>query len=261
MSDRTSVGFLAFTVLLLCLRAGTAAELPHGFVYLRDIAPLIIQDIRYFGSANFVGRQVKGYEAPECILTDKAATALKKAQETLRDKGLGLKVLDCYRPARAVADFVAWSKEGGGDESTKGYYYPTLPKRRLFELGYVASRSGHSSGSTVDVTLAPLFAPSEGLADRRPNGPCFRTSVYLQGTKDMGSDFDCFHPQSHFSAEGISNEARRNRDLLRQAMTAAGFLPLEKEWWHFRLANEPFEGRSFDFPITPRKSGPPSDIR
>lgn len=247
-------GGLGLAAALVKLGAVAAAELPDGFVYLRDVEPLIVQDIRYFGAGNFVGRPVKGYAAPECVLTEKAASALKKAHEKLRHKSLGLKVLDCYRPARAVADFMAWSKEIGG-ESAKGYYHPTLEKRRLFELGYVASRSGHSSGSTVDVTLVPLCAPSEEAADRRPDGLCFRTSVYLQGPIDMGSDFDCFHPRSHFSASGISKEARRNRDLLRQAMTAAGFLSFENEWWHFRLANEPFPGRSFDFPITPRNSG------
>jgi D-alanyl-D-alanine dipeptidase len=248
-----------FAVVLgaIAAHAASRAEMPRGFVYLRDVAPDIAQDIRYAGPENFVGRKVKGYEAAECVLTKQAAEAVKRAHEKLHAKGFGLKVLDCYRPVRAVEDFVDWADDGS--QRTKAYYYPTLRKGSLFSLNFISSRSRHSAGSTVDLTLVPFPAASPSSAEGKPtvptpDGPCFKTSVYLQGPLDMGSDFDCFHPKSHFHSEDISAAARTNRDTLRAAMREEGFFPMATEWWHYTLRDEPFEGRRFDFPIVPRPS-------
>ena len=258
MAARGLASLLAVVLGSIAAHAASRGEMPRGFVYLRDVAPDIAQDIRYFGTENFVGRTVKGYEAGECVLTAEAAAALKRAHETLHAKGFGLKVLDCYRPARAVEDFVEWADEPG-DQRTKAYYYPTLAKSRLFSLNFISSRSRHSAGSTVDLTLVPFPAPAAVSpepkpAELKPDGPCFQTSVYLQGPLDMGSDFDCFHPKSHFHSDSISAAARANRDTLRSAMREEGFAPMATEWWHFQLRDAPYEGRRFDFPIVPRSS-------
>jgi D-alanyl-D-alanine dipeptidase len=237
----------------IAAHAASRERMPRDFVYLRDVAPDIAQDIRYAGAENFTGHKVKGYDAAECVLTAPAAAALKRAHEKLHAKGFGLKVLDCYRPARAVEEFVDWADESG-DQRTKPYYYPTLAKGSLFSHNYISSRSRHSSGSTVDLTLVPFPAPAPPLPEAKPDGPCFKTSVYLQGPLDMGSDFDCFHPKSHFHSESISSAARANRDTLREAMRDEGFFPMATEWWHFTLRDEPYEGRRFDFPIKPRES-------
>jgi D-alanyl-D-alanine dipeptidase len=143
--------------------AGAEGEMPSRFVYLRDIDPTVLQDIRYAGPRNFTGHPVPGYAAPECVLAREAAEALKAVQTALRAKHLMLKVYDCYRPARAVAAFVAWAKEPD-DPQAKAIYYPALPKQELFP-GYIATRSGHSRGATMDLTLVPLEAVSGGVEE------------------------------------------------------------------------------------------------
>lgn len=203
--------------------------LPRGFARLADVAPGVAQDIRYASDRNFVGRAVEGY-APgaSCVLTKPAAEALKRASELL-PPGLRLLVWDCYRPERAVRDFVRWAgSEGdasGGGARAKALYYPEHASRKeLFRLGYVADRrSGHSRGSTVDLTV-------EGL--------------------DMGTGFDEFTERSHTASHLVSPEARANRALLLRVMLAAGFVNYEREWWHFTLEREPFPDTYFDFPVT-----------
>lgn len=226
------------------------APLPAGFVYLRDVDSSIAQDIRYAGPHNFVGRPIAGYEAAECVLTKQAAMALKAAQQTLAGRGLSLLVWDCYRPIRAVAAFMRWIDES--DARMKAEFYPTTDKRDLVARGYIATRSAHSRGSAVDVGLAPAGLNRVPAWDpAQPLQPCTAPKGvrFDDGTIDLGTGFDCFDARAHFADPGIGEPARANRALLREIMVRHGFRPYEGEWWHFRLAAEPYPRRAFDFPI------------
>jgi len=198
-----------------------------GFVDVATRIPDLAVDLRYFGTNNFVGDKIDGYERPRCLLSAPAAKALATVQDNLAKQGLGLKAFDCYRPQRAVAHFVRWAQDLG-DTRRKGDFYPEVEKRDLFQEGYIAERSGHSRGSTLDLTLV-----------RRADGR----------ELDMGSPFDFFSPNSWPSDKSVSAQARANRALLTDAMTRHGFKPYDKEWWHFTLANEPFPDTYFDFPV------------
>jgi zinc D-Ala-D-Ala dipeptidase len=200
---------------------------PPGFVDAATVAPGLVVEMRYAGARNFVGRPIEGYEAPRCLLSEPAAAALAGVQRTLAASGRGLKVYDCYRPARAVADFAVWARDLD-DQATKPEYYPNVDKDQLFALGYIAERSGHSRGSTVDVTLIDLPTGAE---------------------LDMGTAYDLFDPRSWPSDTSVSVEARSNRSALQAAMIAHGFRPLREEWWHFTLENEPYPDTYFDFPV------------
>lgn len=246
--------FVCLVGALACvLASGAAAQptMPREFVYLRDVDPSIRQDIRYAGSHNFVGRSVAGYAAAECVLTAKAAEALKRVQAALSPRGFSLIVWDCYRPARAVADFMRWTKDG--DTRTKAEFYPRLEKNSLVALGYIAARSTHSSGSSVDlgfVSVAPAAQPP-AIFCAPANPPDGGGNVV-----DVGTAFDCFDERAHFASRAIGAAAQENRALLRSVMAENGFAPYEREWWHFRLIDEPFRGRVFDFPIVPHPRGP-----
>lgn len=222
--------------------------MPEGFVYLSDIDPTIKQEMRYAGSRNFLGRPADGYQAGECILTRDAAHALEAAQKSLKQRNLSLKVYDCYRPARAVADFLKWSKEAKGEKAA-AQFHPTLAKRDLLRLGYIAKKSGHSRGSSVDLTIVGAI-PERPVADGQP---CHRPNTG-DAALDFGTDFDCFHPLSHTDNPAIKGDARKNRALLAETMTASGFDNYRREWWHFTLRREPFPKTYFDFPIVPRKA-------
>lgn len=201
--------------------------IPHGFVDVSTIIDDLVVEMRYFGTDNFVGRPIDGYEAPRCILTLEAAEALATVQARLAPFGLGLKVYDCYRPAQAVAHFARWAQDPA-DVLRKDDYYPEVDKRDLFALGYIAERSGHSRGSTVDLTIV-------NKAD---------------GTElDMGTGFDLFSTLSWPDEPSMTAQQRANRLLLQELMLSAGFNFYEMEWWHFTLANEPFPDTYFDFPI------------
>jgi D-alanyl-D-alanine dipeptidase len=193
------------------------------------VAPSVRQSIRYAGSANFVGAPVDGYRAPRCWLTEPAARALERAQAEAKALGLTLLVFDCYRPQRAVRQFMRWAADDA-DQRTKEAYYPRVSKADLVPQGYVAEPSGHSRGSTVDVTLAR--ACGEQVAPL-----------------DMGSSFDFFDPRSHYSSEEVTPVQRTNRRQLRELMERYGFRGYEPEWWHFTLADEPYPRRYFDVPI------------
>jgi D-alanyl-D-alanine dipeptidase len=221
----------ALTILLPLLPAAAAAEaaMPASFVDAAAVVPGLVVDMRYFGAGNFVGARIDGYERPRCLLTGRAATALAAVQADLGHQGLGLKVFDCYRPARAVAHFVRWARDRD-DHVGKAEFYPDVDKRQLFRLGYIAARSGHSRGSTVDLTLVR----------HGPAGP---------QQLDMGTRFDFFGPQAWPSAKGVGEQARANRMLLATAMRRRGFIPYHREWWHFTLAKEPFPQTYFDFPV------------
>ncbi|WP_299675437.1 M15 family metallopeptidase [uncultured Tenacibaculum sp.] len=202
-------------------------ELPKGFSYIKDIAPSIQQELRYCYTNNFVGTSVEGYEEPILITSTKAALALKKVQDQLIKKGLSLKIFDAYRPQRAVNHFGRWARTPK-DTLTKQQFYPKLNKRNLFKLGYISSRSGHSRGSSIDLTIVNL-----------------KTNKEL----DMGGPYDFFGKVSHVFYKNITKKQKENRMLLRNVMLANGFKPYSYEWWHFTLRNEPFPKTYFDFPI------------
>ncbi|MCD8553972.1 M15 family metallopeptidase [Seleniivibrio sp.] len=236
---------------LLILSASVCFALPDGFVYLRDIAPDVAHDIRYFGYHNFVGANVDGYEEPECVLTVQAAQALKKVQAELVAKGLSLKVYDCYRPQSAVDHFARWA-EDLQDTKTKAEFYPDEPKETLFVRGFIAHKSGHSRGSTVDLTVIPLnskpkenFIPFRNL--RRCDAPAEKR--FGDNSLDMGTGFDCFSPLSATDNPEITKQQRKNRYILKNAMEKQGFYNYSKEWWHYTLKNEPFKDNYFNFPL------------
>ena len=212
------------------MTACASAPLPmdrSGFVDAAAIVPELVVDMRYFGEENFVGRRIDGYEAPVCLLTNEAAAGLARVQAKLAPFGLGLKVFDCYRPSQAVADLVAWAKDPA-DQKRKDIQYPNVDKSRLFELGYIAEKSGHSRGSTVDLTLVDLTSRAE---------------------IDMGSGYDLFDTKSWPSDPTVGSQARANRLALQAAMTGEGFRPLKEEWWHFTLNSEPYPETYFDFVV------------
>lgn len=207
--------------------AGVIARDVYAFDDAGAVIPGLVIEMRYFGSENFVGRPIAGYEAPICLLTREAVKSLAAVQERLNSLGLGLKVYDCYRPKRAVDDFAAWARDPK-DQGRKADYYPAIDKSKLFDLGYIAERSGHSRGSTLDVTMINLRSGAE---------------------VDMGSPYDLFDPISWPASTAISNAARANRMLLQDTMIKAGFRPLKEEWWHFTLNDEPYPETYFDFVV------------
>ena len=199
-----------------------------GFVVLADYVPSIIQEIRYHSTYNFVGDRIDGYEEPGALITREAARALKDVSNEMAVRGLRLKVFDAYRPARAVKHFVLWGIEDL-DLRMKPFFYPDLDKTDLFSKGYIASRSSHSRGSTVDLTLLDMMTGKE---------------------LDMGSPFDMFSEVSHPDYKGITKEQYTNRMLLRNIMMRKGFEPIDCEWWHFTLKDEPYPDTYFDFPVS-----------
>jgi D-alanyl-D-alanine dipeptidase len=220
---------IVLSVLLIALVATPvlAYALPEGFVYVTDVIETAQLDIRYYSGYNFVGTRINGYNAPTAILTVEAAEALKKAADILDEQGYYIKVFDAYRPVRAVEHFVLWAQDLD-DQKMKAEFYPEVDKALLFDLGYIALRSGHSRGSVVDLTLVYKDTLDE---------------------VDMGSSFDFFGPISHHGTDLITPEQEANRNILRDAMVAAGFEPYPEEWWHYRLIDEPYTDTYFDFPV------------
>lgn len=198
------------------------------FVLLTDVVPDAILEIRYYSTYNFVGDRIDGYEQPTAILTKEAASALKEVSDELEQKGYRLKIYDAYRPQQAVDNFVDWA-EDVDDTRMKEYFYPDLDKSVLFEQDYIANHSGHSRGSTVDLTLFDMETEKE---------------------LDMGGTFDYFGEQSHPDYKNITKEQYNNRMILRQAMLDHGFKPIDSEWWHFTLENEPYPDTYFIFPVS-----------
>ena len=232
--------------------AAAVSALPRGFVYLRDVDPTIHQDIRYAGSHNFVGRPINGYLAAECVLSEPAAKALAAVQKLLADRKLSLIVWDCYRPMRAVDDFWRWSKDPSHLEM-KAEFYPRIDKARLFALGYIARRSGHSRGSTVDLGIVPADLSSTPPPNpAQPLKACTarKGERFEDGTIDFGTGYDCLDVMANTSAK-VDATARSSRQTLKAAMQGVGFRPYVREWWHFQLDNEPFD-HGFDFEVTPR---------
>ncbi|MBQ5995021.1 MAG: M15 family metallopeptidase [Clostridia bacterium] len=199
-----------------------------GFVLLSDYIPGIVQEIRYFSTYNFVGDRIDGYEEPCSLLTLQAARALKSVSNEAAVMGYRLKIFDTYRPARAVKHFVLWGIDDL-DTKMKPFFYPDLQKQDLFAQGYIASKSSHSRGSTVDLTLLDMSTGKE---------------------LDMGSPFDFFSEVSHPDYKGVTDEQYDNRMSLRKIMVRSGFVPIDCEWWHFTLEDEPFPDTYFDFPVS-----------
>lgn len=197
------------------------------FVLLSEYVPDAILEIRYYSTYNFVGDRIDGYEEPVALLTKEAATALKAVSDDLKSKGYRLKIYDAYRPQKAVTHFMNWAKDLD-DTRMKEYFYPDLDKSVLFDQGYIAEKSGHSRGSTVDLTLFDMETEKE---------------------VDMGGTFDFFGELSHPDYENITEEQYNNRMILREAMIAHGFKPLSTEWWHFTLKDEPYPDTYFTFPV------------
>lgn len=250
MASRSIVRHLSGLIVAACAGPALGAEvMPADFVYLRDIDPTIQQDIRYAGSGNFIGKPVPGYDAAECVLVRQAAEALKEVQARVGAKGLGLKVYDCYRPARAVAAFVDWAKAPDDPEAKAGYY-PNLPKDALFP-DYIATRSGHSRGATVDLTLVPSEKGAPASIGNGTPQACTapQNGQAPDGSLAMGTTFDCFDTKANVGAPGLSAREQENRETLRAAMQAQGFKSYPPEWWHFTLENEPYPDTFFDFPI------------
>lgn len=228
---------------------------PAEFVALSDIDPTILQEMRYFTPHNFVGVRINGYGQPLCILTRPAAEALHKAQVTLVAQGYSLKVYDCYRPQRAVDHFVAWA-EDLDDEAMKAEFYPDVDKSRLFLDGYIAAKSGHSRGSTTDLTIVKLPAvPTRPYRPGEPLVPCYAPQAerFPDNSVDMGTGFDCFDTLSHTLDPRIQGEQLKNRLLLKNTLEDLGFVNLAEEWWHYTYKPELFPDTYFDFPVS-RKS-------
>jgi len=229
-----------------------AEEMANGFVYLRDVDPTIIQDMRYAGANNFVGRPLRGYDAAECVVKREVGALLKSVQEELALQGLSLKMFDCYRPTRAVADMVAWSRDGRETPAQKRYN-PSFSKADLFRLGYIATHSGHSTGAALDLTLVDLKADNSAVFDpAREYGDC-TANVNLRapdGSVDMGTGYDCSDVKSHTSAKSITAAQRRWREKLVLVMARRGFVNYSKEWWHFSLPG--VSRQAYDFPISRR---------
>jgi D-alanyl-D-alanine dipeptidase len=243
---------LVLMILLLPAPALASSGLPRGFVYLRDMDPTIVQDIRYAGSHNFVGRPIRGYLAAECILSEPAANALEAVQRKLAAKKLSLIVWDCYRPKRAVDDFLRWSRDPAHTEM-KAEFYPRTDKKNLFALGYLASRSAHSRGSTVDLGIIPGTVSSMPPPDPpQPLKACTspKGERFEDGTIDFGTGYDCLDALGSTSNAVVGEVALHNRQTLKSLMKAAGFRPYAREWWHFELVNEPFKGDGFDFEVS-----------
>jgi len=197
------------------------------FVLISEAVPDVILEIRYYSTYNFVGDRIDGYEQPVALLTKEAAAKLKEVSDYVISKGYRLKIYDAYRPQKAVTNFVNWSKDPN-DVRMKQYFYPELQKDVLFPQGYIAEHSGHSRGSTVDLTLFDMNTEKE---------------------VDMGGTFDYFGELSHPDYRGITDEQYNNRMILREAMLSHGFKPLTEEWWHFTLENEPYPDTYFTFPV------------
>jgi D-alanyl-D-alanine dipeptidase len=227
-----------------------ARELPSGLVYLRDVDPSIIQEMRYAGIDNFTGGRLPGYDAGECVLRRDVALALQKVQADLARQHLSLKTYDCYRPTRAVAAMARWA-QSPEDRRTKRFY-PTLDKRTLFS-GYISSRSAHSTGTAVDLTLVRVpAAPPPPFDSRAAFGPCTGTAAQRapDSSLDMGTSFDCFNNKSHTASGAITAEQMRARGVLLTAMRAQGFKNYFREWWHFSFGRP---AQAYDFPIVPRE--------
>ncbi|MBZ4321189.1 M15 family metallopeptidase [Streptomyces huiliensis] len=231
---------------------------PPEFVALRDVDPTILQEMRYLTRHNFTGERIDGYRQPLCVVTRDAAAALRRAQRSFLRQGYSLKVYDCYRPQRAVDHFVRWAKDLD-DQRMKAEFYPRVDKTRLFDDGYIAAKSGHSRGSTVDITLVRLPAlPTRPYHPGEPLKPCYgpQRDRFPDNSLDMGTGFDCFDTLSHTLDPRVVGRQRAHRLLLKNGLEKAGFRNLPEEWWHYTYQPETFPDTYFDFPVSRRSLRP-----
>lgn len=231
MFRKTFIGVLAVLILFVTpvsAQKSTAPDDSSGFVNLSEVVPDIIMEVRYHSTYNFVGERIDGYEVPCVLMTREAAAALKAVSDDLKAKGYRLKVYDAYRPQMAVDHFMRWAENN--DTSMKKYFYPKIAKDRIIPEGYVDRKSGHSRGSTIDLTLFDMKTGKE---------------------VDMGGTFDYFGELSHPDYKKITKAQYKNRMILRDAMIKYGFKPLATEWWHFTLKDEPYPDIYFTFPVRP----------
>jgi D-alanyl-D-alanine dipeptidase len=237
--------------LAACSTFGMSGTPERNLVDVRTLDSTIVVEARYYAAHNFMGRPVAGYEADKCLLMREAAEALARVQAEVRAYGLGVKAYDCYRPQRAVADFAAWARDPT-DTRMKAEFYPDIDKSTLFELGYIAERSGHSRGSTIDLTLIPLPPPVQDLyreGDVLVRCTAVAGERFRDNSLDMGTGYDCFSELSHTANPRVGALAQRNRLLLKSVMEKHGFTNYAQEWWHFTLVDEPYPDRYFDVPV------------
>lgn len=225
------------------------SALPQGFVYLTDVDPAVIENVRYATNQNFLGRVVPGYTSKRVVCTKEAAIALKAAHGDLQQQGYRLVIYDGYRPQRSVDAFVKWADDLH-DLTAKSLYYPTIDKKDLFKLDYIADKSGHTRGSTFDLsiikkgeTLKPLTVSERQLSSGE------KIPFLDDNTIDMGSSFDLFHPVSHHDSPLVNEEYTKRRNQLRDIMKKHGFKEYKEEWWHYTLANETYPNKYFDFVV------------
>jgi len=236
-------------------RAWAEPSALDAFVILQDIDPTILSDIRYATAHNFVGDPVDGYPVAACILTRPTAEALSRAQREFIEDGFTMKVYDCYRPQRAVDDFVGWAADLT-DQRMKDEFYPRVDKSALFADGYIAARSGHSRGSTIDLTLVALPAEQPPVQPYTPGRPLLDCAApqalrFPDDSVDMGTGFDCFDTLANTVDPRIDGEQAKNRRLLAEGLDRHGFVNYDKEWWHFTFQPEPYPDTFFDFPVDP----------
>lgn len=230
----TGVAILMLQIQAMSTDSAQSQEFSDTFVDLKQVLPSIQLDIKYHTEDNFIGDPIEGYTSPTCLLTQAAAQALIKVQQELLDQNYSLRIYDCYRPQRAVDHFVRWAADLI-DIRMKPQYYPHVAKQDLFSQGYISSRSSHSRGSTVDLTLVKLKSPPNS----GPHHPV-----------DMGSEFDFFDPISHTFSQNITVEQKSHRILLKTTMERHGFRNYDREWWHYTLIDEPYPNTYFDFPLS-----------
>jgi len=255
---RMKKNFLLFSMVSFCMIFELCYPIPQearakGFVYLHEIDPTILVSLRYISNENFVGKPVDGYKKPVVIMTKQAAQALAQVQKAVKKDGYSLVVYDAYRPQRAVNHFMRWS-EDDKDKSKEAHYYPYIEKEKVFDLGYVAKRSGHSRGSTVDLTIIKDGEKVHELIEQDCQLCDGRVIKLLDdGTVNMGSSFDLFDEASHTHNNLIEEQFQERRDYLKAKMEEHGFKNYSQEWWHYTLSNEPFSADKddsyFDFPI------------
>lgn len=225
-------------------------KLPQGFAYVDTKNGQIISDLRYFTTQNFIGEKIDGYKRNVAILTNEAANAFNKAVDIFVNDGYKVIVYDAYRPQKAVTHFERWSEGESCNEQMRSYFLPLVDRRTVFELGYVARKSGHTRGSTIDLTIIKadeLLTKAKPTKRHLSDGREF--VFWNDNTVDMGTSFDFFDEASHPGSSLVTEEALRNRAYLKKVMETAGFKPLDEEWWHFTLINEPFPDLYFDFDV------------
>lgn len=225
-------------------------ELPKGFVYLSETDPSIIQEIRYAGNHNLLGRPVPGYQAAKCILTRESAQALSQVQSELKKHFMSLKVYDCYRPQKAVNSLVVWAK-ASKDSKMKKEFYPKIEKSELLKEGWISENSPYSRGSTIDLTVVTLPASKQTEyreKDRLQSCAAPVGKRFRDNSMDFGTGYDCFHPYSKIANSEIGTVPKQNRAMLKSVMEKKGFKNNSDRWWSYTFSKEPFS-QAFDFPV------------